>query len=90
MVVIKCQKNIVQRSYPVVYQGITWDITGLWRVTKIKKKNFYFYLYSILGVCISKQADCPELKIQEVCNDLVCPKDQYLCHPKVKYQNKKN
>ena len=62
--------------------GYNWTLEG----NKNKERNSYFYpVFSILGVCISKQADCPELKIQEVCNDLVCPKDQYLCHPKVKY-----
>ena len=39
--------------------------------------------WTMVGVCIAKHQDCPELVIKDVCSDVQCAQDHYLCHPKV-------
>ena len=37
-----------------------------------------------VGLCVPRQSECPALVMQEVCSNMDCPPDQYLCHPKVR------
>jgi len=40
------------------------------------------YNWTLQGLCVPRQSECPALVMQEVCSNMDCPPDQYLCHPK--------
>lgn len=39
------------------------------------------YNWTVQGVCVHKYEDCPRVQIQEMCADIQCSAEQYLCHP---------
>ena len=33
------------------------------------------------GLCLDKLSGCPEMKLEERCENISCPEYQYFCHP---------
>jgi len=37
--------------------------------------------WTVEGLCLLRDQECPQVFIEEVCEDIKCPEGQFLCHP---------